>query len=141
MIYDFLTVKQRDFIYKKAKQVLGLSHNKNPFILADKLHISVRLCPFNEDLPGFIADGTIYINNNLDSYSQKIVCAHELGHYILHENYEFELFDATTNSFAEFEANIFVLLIMPQAFTLANMNNFKNVSDFNMYVERKIKYK
>ena len=53
----------------------------------------------------------IFINSNLPEYLQKIVCAHELGHDILHRHLaknvalqEFMLYDMTSRP--EYEANM-----------------------------------
>ena len=57
----------------------------------------------------------IFINNNLSDEMKRIVCAHELGHAMLHRKlcrkkknqtiYEYEIFDIRDNT--EYEANIF----------------------------------
>ena len=57
----------------------------------------------------------VFINNNLSYEMKRIVCAHELGHAMLHRNlcktrknqtiYEYELFDIKDST--EYEANIF----------------------------------
>ena len=57
----------------------------------------------------------IFINNNLSDEMKRIVCAHELGHAMLHRklcrqrknqtNYEYEIFDIRSST--EYEANIF----------------------------------
>jgi Zn-dependent peptidase ImmA (M78 family) len=58
----------------------------------------------------------IFINNNLSDEMKRIVCAHELGHAMLHRKlcrqrknqtiYEYEIFDIRSST--EYEANIFV---------------------------------
>jgi Zn-dependent peptidase ImmA (M78 family) len=57
----------------------------------------------------------IFINNNLSDEMKRIVCAHELGHAMLHRKlcrqrknqtiYEYEIFDIRSST--EYEANIF----------------------------------
>lgn len=55
----------------------------------------------------------IYINQNLSPAMQRMVCAHELGHALLHKEYlksgkemlHMELFDMT--NITEYEANVF----------------------------------
>ena len=57
----------------------------------------------------------IFINNNLSDEMKRIVCAHELGHALLHRKlcrerknqtiYEYEIFDIRNST--EYEANIF----------------------------------
>jgi Zn-dependent peptidase ImmA (M78 family) len=67
---------------------------------------------------------TIIINNTIDSSMQKIVCAHELGHFILHKNQTFscentDLNSKTVSGKCEREANLFAsaFLIDPEKVT------------------------
>ncbi len=60
----------------------------NPFEIADSLNIKVTLWDLHEDINGFYKydrrNKFIFINNNLSEEMQSVVCAHELGHAILH---------------------------------------------------------
>ena len=91
----------------------------DPFKLCESLGIIVRYEPMG------ISDGackgfffvhsrikTVTINSDLTEENQRIICAHELGHAILHSKsagvkafHDFQLFDST--SAKEYEANIF----------------------------------
>lgn len=140
-----LTKKRYNFIRKQATKLLNLSNNKHPFALAYMANVNIVITQL-DSLPGFIDQSditnvTIYINSSLDSYSKKIVCAHELGHYILHKNNNnFQLFDTDIDAPNEFEANLFVKMIMPQVFAKADITKFKTISDFNKFVECQIRY-
>lgn len=134
-----LTKERYSFIKRKAELLLNSSNNKNPFYLAKAFGVPVVICPFATKLSGFIADNIIYINSNLDAYSKKIVCAHELGHYMLHKNTD-ELFDSNGNTFTEFEANLFIKILMPQVFSKVNTKKINSITDFNKYVENQINY-
>ena len=71
---------------------------------------------------------SITINSDLPKMTQKIICAHELGHAVLHSQklgmesfHDFTLFDAA--SVAEYEANVFaaeLLLKDEDVFELLN---------------------
>lgn len=58
-------------------------------------------------------NGFIFINANMSEYMQRLVCAHELGHALLHRKLgttpggvmEFEIFDIKNTT--EYEANVF----------------------------------
>ena len=128
-------------VIKKAYGILNISSNKNHFEIAKKLGITISFCDFNDDLKGFLADGIIYINNKLDLYSQKIVCSHEIGHFVLHryEN-DAELFDPDSKELMEFEANIFVFMLMPQVFSRFALSEYNNIYEFNQYIGKQIRY-
>lgn len=133
------TEKRIDFIKRKAILLLNSSKNKNPFELAKSYGVHVVRRPLAKETPGFIADNIIYVDINLDAYSQKIVCAHELGHYMLHKDMN-ELYDADSNTYTEFEANLFIALLMPQVFSKIDIESLKSITDFNKYIERQINY-
>lgn len=60
----------------------------NPYELASLLNIKVILFNLHEEINGYYKydrrNKYIVINNNLSQEMQKVVCAHELGHAILH---------------------------------------------------------
>ena len=60
---------------------------RDPFVIADHLDIIIKYVPLIE-IRGFCQYYSgyhiIYINNALDEETQKYVCAHELGHILLH---------------------------------------------------------
>ena len=88
-----------------------------PFELADCLGITILEChDFKLQKGAFkviLNNCFIFINANLSTEMKKLVCAHELGHALLHRPLgktdtglmEFELFDITNTT--EYEANLF----------------------------------
>jgi Zn-dependent peptidase ImmA (M78 family) len=74
-------IKQRvDKLVKKHK-------SNNPFEIADSLGIEISSAELGETLGFYFYDSRmkfININNSLDETTQRFVCAHELGHAILH---------------------------------------------------------
>lgn len=60
----------------------------DPFELAEYLNINVIEWDLNEEIRGYYKyhkrNKFIVINNNLNDELKRIVCAHELGHAILH---------------------------------------------------------
>lgn len=57
----------------------------------------------------------VYINSKYDTYLQKIIAAHELGHVLIHPSDSLNMFEEDSNSqIKEYEANIFVLELMSQ---------------------------
>lgn len=88
-----------------------------PFELADCLGITILECQdFKLQKGAFkiiLNNCFIFINANLSTEMKKLVCAHELGHALLHRPLgktdtglmKFELFDITNTT--EYEANLF----------------------------------
>lgn len=139
--YKNTNEKLYNHIKEKANELLSRVTNRNPFELAKAIGVNVVFYELDNRLPGFIQDDTIFINDNLDSYSKKIVCSHELGHYMLHKNVnEFELFDSETRKSVEYEANLFAKIIFPQAFARMDAEKICKRSDLNQYVKDQIRY-
>ena len=102
-------------IYKKTQLLLQKSKTRNPFCIAEDNGLHIRFCDDFKQLKGMYLvikkNRFIFINSNLPEYLQKIVCAHELGHDILHRHLaesaaikEFMLY--AMSSRPEYEANI-----------------------------------
>lgn len=104
-----------DFIYDAVQALIDKYKTNNPFELCDCLGIKRYIMSF-DDLQGVfgVIDGVpvICISDKLDKSSQSIVCAHELGHCILHKEIaessclrEFGIFNMNTK--VEYQANVF----------------------------------
>lgn len=70
---------------------------RDPFELCSYLDIIVTKHPMGDKIKGFFQKTTdnieiIHINSNLDSYTQRYVCAHELGHAILEPDISLSFF-------------------------------------------------
>lgn len=101
-----------EYILKKAAKTQALSENRDPFDAAKALGIKVSykdLGSLKGAYFGMFDIPVIAINETLDENMQKIVCAHELGHHILHsesiQSCKIMCFD--TPGILEREANIF----------------------------------
>lgn len=109
-----------DFIVRKYQ-------TRNPFdIIREKNAILVYAPLIN--VRGFYQyfqrNHIIYINENLSSHDQKFVCAHELGHMLLHKNANTIYMDTRTSFNTdkyEIEANQFAVnLLIPDEMILEN---------------------
>ena len=101
----------------RARSLVRQHNTRDPFVIAERLGIEVVFRnDFKRQKGAFkliLRQAFIFINANLSPYMQRMVCAHELGHAILHRNLgkskmglvEFEILDI--NSAAELEANLF----------------------------------
>lgn len=92
-------------------------HTRDPFVIAEELGIHIYdSCSDMGDLKGLYTvikrRRCIFLNKNLDEYTAKFVCAHEIGHDRLHRNLirgnncfqEFTLYNMASRH--EYEANI-----------------------------------
>lgn len=110
------------------KRLIDKYDESDPFQLCQSLGILVLFEKFSNNLKGYFFLQSrikiIVINANLPKELQKVICAHELGHAILHKELaakgtlnDLVLFDNTSKP--EFEANLFAaeLLISDEAVT------------------------
>ena len=94
---------------------------KNPFKLAKKLNIEIIIEDLGEVRGLFkkvLKRKFIFINSKLSEFDKLLVCAHELGHAILHSSSNYQFLIDNTNllrrSKLEDEANLFAsYLIFP----------------------------
>ena len=93
---------------KEIANHLSVKYKTNdPFILADCLNIHVIQWDLGEDTKGLYQyyknQKFIFINKSLSNAEQKIVCGHELGHAVLHNNINY----AFTKTHSLFNMNRF----------------------------------
>ena len=99
------------------KRLIRRFNTRDPFEIADALGITVMIrSDFVRQKGAFAVVGNnsfIFLNDNLSEYMQRLVCAHELGHALLHRHLgtapggmmEFEIFDIKDDT--EYDANVF----------------------------------
>lgn len=124
----------------------------NPFKLCKDLGIRVKYVSMGiaaDECKGFFLAQSrircIVINSDLSPELQKIICAHELGHAILHREkcgvsnfHDFQLFDEASEY--EYEANIFaaeLLLNDDEVFDILNqdLSFFQAAAELNVPAE------
>lgn len=99
----------------KVKNLTEKYGTSDPFKLCKYLKIYIFYKDLGEEMKGFYqkikARKVIVINENLDKFSKRVVCAHELGHCILHSNKQVQFSREHSllpkNSIYELEANKF----------------------------------
>lgn len=107
-------------IYELANDLIQRHQTRDPFELCDFLGITYFLKDIGS-LQGMFTylngKPVIFISNNIDRHRQKQVCAHELGHALLHSDIakerclqEFEIFNM--NDVVEYEANTFSAFLL-----------------------------
>ncbi|HDR6285645.1 TPA: ImmA/IrrE family metallo-endopeptidase [Bacillus cereus] len=106
-------------INNTVKQLRKQHNTKDPFELAQHLNINIFFHNLHEEINGFYKcenrNKFIAINSNLSSAMQRTVCAHELGHAILHPNANTPFLRKNTLLSVdrlEIEANTFAALLL-----------------------------
>lgn len=132
----------------RVKNLVQRHQTRDPFRIAKEKNIIVKFLPYESTKGYFIKVKTnkfIVINSNLDEFSQKVVCAHELGHALLHSNnkqvlkydkgmaivQEFTLFP--TNSIYENQANKFAAELLIHEDLEQNMRLEETDMDIKTY--------
>ena len=141
-------MKAQDII-EMARSVKKNWKINDPYEIATRLGISVihtnscvkDFTAHTIKMPGYPT--TISINNKYSEKAKKILCAHELGHALLHEqciNY-FATTSSNVMTNIEFEANLFAVALladndinMKLSIPLEKMNNYllKTIMDYNI---------
>ena len=121
----------RDYIQTIAHELITKFDTRDPFELCKAIGVEVFYADLG-NLKGMYKylkkNRFAVINENLDVYTRTLVCAHELGHDILHQDLakkiclqEFIPYDMRSRP--EYEANLFaseILLPDEKIFTLAH---------------------
>lgn len=106
-----------EYISKKARSLCVRYGTRDPFSLCDALDIGVKYKDLGDKIKGYFfyqsRIKTIVLNSRTDNTVNRILCAHELGHAVLHSDmlcamkslHDPHLFD--TASLTEYEANVF----------------------------------
>ena len=104
-----------------AGRLIRKYHTRDPFQLARMLGIHVKFIDTKQQ-KGFckilLKNSFIFINRNMSEQMQRMACAHELGHLLLHRHLltdrqwllEMELFDIRSDT--EYEANVFASALL-----------------------------
>ena len=107
-----MTIKQ------KANSLARKYNSRNPFEIIKNLNAIVVFCPL-KGVKGFYQyfqrNNIIYIDNELSESEQRFVCAHELGHMLIHKNANAIFMDSQTHlniSKYEIEADRFAINLL-----------------------------
>lgn len=86
-------------IRKKANALIRQHHSRNPFEIIKGLNVILLFVPL-KGVRGFYhyfqRNNIIYIDESLPEYEKLFVCAHELGHMLLHKNANMIFMDTHT---------------------------------------------
>lgn len=106
-----------DYIISQAESVVSEFGERNPFHVAKQYGVSVNfkdLGSLRGAYFGTMPTPAIVINENLDETMKNIICAHELGHHILHRGSTQSCDSSVFNSTGVFEkdANTFAAVFL-----------------------------
>lgn len=111
-------------IYEKANELMEINKSNNPTFLAESSNIYIEHTDKLANLLGVYSIiqrcKVIFVNQNLDDITKRLVIAHELGHAILHHELvqsqqlatETNLFNFRDVNRTEYEANAFASHIL-----------------------------
>ena len=121
-------------LYRTGDELVSAANSRDPFQIADTLGIQIQMVKDFTVLKGvymILHDVPwIFINDNLDERMKQIVCAHEIGHHMLHQDLvketilqEFHMFDRKNRP--EYEANVVAAeILLPDREILDLIYNF-----------------
>ncbi len=105
----------RSRIAELVDQLVAEHHERDPFLLCKLLDIEILSYDFSNGIKGYLFSHSgakvIVINENLPRFMKRLICAHELGHALLHEDLadfkavDFSVYDVSAKP--ELEANLF----------------------------------
>lgn len=124
---------------KQKIEVLYKKHGtKNPFTLARCLKIQIFYWDLPKEVRGFYQyekrNRFIFINNNLSVEEKIVVCAHELGHAILHKEVNTPFMSQNTFLSVkkiEREANFFAAELLIPDEDFAEVNNIYELASLH----------
>lgn len=105
-------------IKKKADSLVRKHQTRNPFEIIQGMNVIVvfaPLCGVRGFYQYFQRNNIIYIDENLPEHEKKFVCAHELGHMLLHKKANALFMDSRTHLNThryEVEADMFAMELL-----------------------------
>ncbi len=133
-----------EYIVNQTEALVKRYGTRDPFTLCNELGINIRFKDLGTGIKAYFfyqsRIKTIVINQQAAGSVCKILCAHELGHGILHKKlaamrgfHELELFDCITP--AEYEANLFAAELLIDDNELLGLLNDNEKSFFDVAKE------
>lgn len=106
----------------------------------DAIILTVPLKGVNGFYHRYLDQDLIYINEALSEEEQFIVCAHELGHLVLHKDINILDSPLTVPSKLELQANAFALQLLQCNLNLANDIPLIDWSVNNLALRRRVRF-
>ncbi len=136
-----ITRTNTHLIFKEIDFLIHKYGTRDPFELCDRLNIRIHYKNLGTAVKAYYFYQSrvknIILNNNSADIVKKVLCAHELGHALLHGKLntmrgfqEIELFDTTTAT--EYEANLFAAELLIDDEELLEKLNTSDKSFFDV---------
>ncbi len=108
------------YIDSVVKDIVSSFDTNNPYIIAEELGFFITESELPSSIKGerividYLNETHIVINSSLDEYKKKFVCAHELGHCLLHEESSMFFIQETHEVLGKYEreANEFAVKLL-----------------------------
>jgi len=135
-----------ELIIESVNNLIKIFGTRDPFIIAEKIGINVQFREYSKNIKGYCnstyGDINIIINSSYNKTAQKIICAHELGHAILHVDKFDDIFSASFQKYKidalEHQANIFAAALLLKEDDLevevSRMSNYLIMGIFDDYL-------
>lgn len=112
-----------DKIYEMVENLITTYETRDPFNLCRELDIIVLHVPLvrvNGFYQRYDDQDIIYINDDLTDEEKILVCAHELGHALLHNDVNTVFLEThkLVENIYELEANVFAIQLLQEALNL-----------------------
>lgn len=133
-----------EFICRKVDEIIKKYESRDPFDICGSMNIRIHYKDLGNALKAYYFYQSriknIVINSRSGMIVRRILCAHELGHAVLHGELasmrgfqELELFDMTIPT--EYEANLFAAELIISDEELLELLNDRDKSFFNIAKE------
>lgn len=126
------------WVRETVDQLVNTHHSRCPFELAEQLKIHVIRFDLHQEINGYYKydrrNQYIMINSNLNEQEQKVVCAHELGHAVLHPRVNTPFMRKNTFlslSKIEREANCFAAELLIPDKDFVEVNNIYEIASLH----------
>ena len=100
------------FVIDTAKRLLD--EYENIYKLIKDKGIILKYVDLDENIKGLSCENIIFINSNISDFEKEFVIAHEVGHYVLHDDTirQFSKIEAFKGSREETQANLFATIFL-----------------------------
>lgn len=120
-------------------------NTRNAIYISKQLGIKLRLTHLKPNIyPAYTTNtgktSIINLNDHYTMKSQIVLCAHELGHALMHNDKLINQFNDNHNGYYEYEANLFAVALLfneeDLCIDLSEMSNYmlKNLLDSNIHL-------
>lgn len=132
-------------IKDEVENIVATCKTCNPFNICEKKNIVVNECDLGSIQGYFVRIercNFICLNSSLSSIEKKIVCSHELGHFVLHSDINTLLFSDYSNSsiaLYEKQADVFACYLLLREYEKDELCGF-NIEQISSYTGIPLRY-